>query len=62
MKMPLPHSAASGSSIYSGKSELPEGATWEADSCHHAGMMLPSLFIYVFMFCYVITMVDLVLV
>ena len=32
MRIPLDHSAAEGSS--SGKSQLPEGATWEADSCH----------------------------
>ena len=42
MKMLLPHSAASGSS--SGKSELPEGATCEADSCHQGRYSPPSAY------------------
>ena len=51
MRMPLPHSAASGNSF--GWSKLPEGATWEADSCHQGWCSPPSFYIYLYMHCYV---------
>ena len=51
MKMLLPHSAASVSS--SGKSELPEGAPCEADSCHQGRYSPPSAYTCIIIIMYI---------